>query len=169
MAEVYTFFRDGYFGKARVYSGDWEEEDKSQTLEYRVMMSYKTAKLYDEKDIYKRREPILWSNFTNLLKTKCIIKGYNTTFEMKKEGLFTNSWSFMDSLDENKKYTWHVSKLLYHWELRDGQHLVIAEFDRAKWTIRRQGVLTIHQQVPPYLLSCILLTHKILHESIRDD
>ncbi|CAO3631980.1 unnamed protein product [Cunninghamella echinulata] len=170
MTTTYTFFREGS-GTSKIYCGDWKEEDKNQPVEYRVTISNKSAELYDERDIYRRREPILWASFKSCFsKKKGEMHGYNTTFSFGKHGFWKTRWTFVDTLDHNKEYTWEIGGWETRWELKlDGSENVIAEFHRASLSIKRQGVLTVYQQLPPHLLSCIILTHRILHKRLKEE
>lgn len=172
MITQYTYFRDeGGNGAARIYYGAWDNEDKNQPLQYRIKMTRNTGELYDETDMYtKSREPLLAFRMDNCSQSKGEMIGYGTTFSMKQHGIWSIKWTLMDGLDNNRPYTWKINSCENRWTLKDDVYgHTIAEFKRSSFSIKKQGVLTIYVQIAPYFLSCILLSHKILHQKLKED
>ncbi|CAO3639412.1 unnamed protein product [Cunninghamella blakesleeana] len=173
MITQYTYFKDkGGNGSARIYYGVWDKEDTNQPLQYRIKMSCRTGELYDETDIHKsRKEPLLVFRMENCSQDKGeMISEDGTVFSMKQHGVWSIKWTFLDGFNHHRPYTWKINGWETSWSLTDdldGQ--TIAEFKRSNLSIKKQGVLTIYVQVAPYFLSCILLSHKILHQKLKED
>ncbi|CAO3639408.1 unnamed protein product [Cunninghamella blakesleeana] len=171
MATVYTFVKGGSH-ITNVIEGAWDADGaRYQPVDFRLETTYKTILLYDEKDMFRRREALLKSKYTNMwTQNKTEIKGYDTTFILKRHGFWTTKWSFDDAFDGiHKTYTWKISGWETKWKLRDDQDNLIAEFERASYSVRKQGELTIYKQVPSYLLSLIIISHKVLHKQLKQD
>ncbi|CAO3631972.1 unnamed protein product [Cunninghamella echinulata] len=171
-ATAYTFFRDGSKGAAKIYSGNLHEENPHQPVNYRIKLNKKTYELYDELQQQKGMYgPILKGNYTNSSKSKATMEGFNMEVNMKQGGfLLSDKWTFTDPFQGNKSFTWKIDFMGDSWKLKDDQtQQVIASFERAGFSFRKQGVLTIYYQVPLYLLAYIILSHKLLHQSLKKE
>ncbi|CAO3639025.1 unnamed protein product [Cunninghamella blakesleeana] len=165
---TYTFFREKSGGSARVYYGTFEKEEQiNQPVAYRINMTKKISELYDGRN---NNEPILRSRYLDSKKEEAIIEGYHTEFKFTKSGFLSEKWKWSDPLNKNKSYKWEIDVFGSRWKLKDDDNnTLIASFQRSDFSFRKQGVLTVYYQVDPFLLSCIILSHKIIHQRVKKD
>ncbi|CAO3639475.1 unnamed protein product [Cunninghamella blakesleeana] len=165
---TYTFFREKSGGSARVYCGTFEREEQvNQPIAFRIGMTSMMSELYDGNNI---EIPILKATYLNKSKNKAMIEGFNTGFEMKNSGLMSEKWKWSDPFNKNKAYQWKIDFFGLSWKLKDVDHgTILASFERADLSIKKQGVLTIYYRIAPYLLSFIILSHKIVHQSVKNE
>ncbi|KAJ1895846.1 hypothetical protein LPJ66_004343 [Kickxella alabastrina] len=170
MTTSFTFFRKSVFSKgAIIYGGEVKSE--SAAAKQAIAPVYDID--FDGHDFALRYiTQSLTSGMTVLLgqtdgmaKRSARIEGFNSGTTAKRTGWFFSGWTFVDFM--GNKFTWIDSWWTTSWTLYDAGGKKIATFSRSMFVIIRCGTLVIHEPVPDSLMALILLTCKMVHNTLK--
>ncbi|CAO3673615.1 unnamed protein product [Umbelopsis ramanniana] len=163
---TFTFFDDPESSKsAQVFKGQFKDrsELREQPRAYTVHIDGRNLHLRESTSY--GGYALLFGTLKGFSKSRAQIEGFRKTAHVKKDGIYTGAWAFVDF--EGKQYTWNVSFFRGSWKLPDTTGTTIASFDRQTWKTDIEGHLTIHTDIPESLLALIILTSKLVHNRVK--
>ncbi|KAJ2373212.1 hypothetical protein GGI05_007507 [Coemansia sp. RSA 2603] len=172
MNSTYTFFRNGTFSRgAIVYSGDIESKDWAEQNglepEFEIKLHMRSLSLERNPIAIEKATTLLSGKYEGFCRRSARIEGFHSLTTAKRAGIFSCGWSFVDFM--SNEFKWNVSMWGTSWTLRDINGNDVAQFKRTSFSIKRIGTLTIlEEKIPESLLMLILLTCKMVHESIKE-
>ncbi|KAJ2908917.1 hypothetical protein GGI21_002402 [Coemansia aciculifera] len=168
MPSSFSLFNKGAFSQtALVYENDFK--DRAAALEsgepvYTVYTKWRKVGL--QQTTAAGPKDLLLGKYEGFLKRSVSLSGYGSSTAAKRAGVIRSGWSFVD-LTSNE-FTWRVSSWNTSWTLSDVNGAVVAKLTRATLHINKLGVLEIFEDVPESLQSLILVSCKLVHQTVQD-
>ncbi|KAJ2560557.1 hypothetical protein GGH95_004826, partial [Coemansia sp. RSA 1836] len=109
---------------------------------------------------------LLSGKYEGFMKRSVSLSGYGSTTLAKRSSIIKSGWSFVDFM--SNEFTWRVSGWSTSWTLSDVNGQVVAKLTRATLHRNKLGTLEIMEDVPESLQSLIIVTCKLVHQTVQD-
>ncbi|KAJ2741972.1 hypothetical protein GGI20_004805 [Coemansia sp. BCRC 34301] len=168
MPSSFSLFNKGAFSQgALVYDRDFK--NRSEALEsgepiYQVYTRWRTVELLQNTAVGP--QTLLSGKYEGWLSLSVLLNGYGSHTRAKSSGTFRSGWSFVDFM--SNEFTWRVSGWNTSWTLTDINGSVVAKLTRATLHRNKLGTLEIMEDVPESLQSLIIVTCKLVHQTVQD-
>ncbi|KAJ2263373.1 hypothetical protein GGI01_000790 [Coemansia sp. RSA 376] len=168
MPATFTLFNKGAFSqRALVFDRDFK--NRSEALEnaeplYQVNTKWSTVEILH--NTATGPKALLSGNYKGWLKRSVSLNGFGSNTLAKRTAVVRSGWSFVDFT--SNEFTWRVSGWSTSWTLTDVNGSVVAKLTRATLHRNKLGTLEIMEDVPESLLALILVTCKLVHQTVVD-
>ncbi|KAJ2457406.1 hypothetical protein GGF42_002693 [Coemansia sp. RSA 2424] len=168
MPSSFTLFNKGAFSQgALVFDRDYK--NRSEALEngvpvYQVYTKWRTVELLQPTAVGPKA--LLSGKYEGFMKRSVSLNGYGSTTLAKRSSIIKSGWSFVDFM--SNEFTWRVSGWSTSWTLSDVNGQVVAKLTRATLHRNKLGTLEIMEDVPESLQSLIIVTCKLVHQTVQD-
>ncbi|KAJ2740121.1 hypothetical protein GGI20_005970 [Coemansia sp. BCRC 34301] len=167
MPSSFSLFNKGAFSQgALVYNRDFKS--RGEALEsgepiYQVYTGWQTVELLQNTAVGP--QTLLSGKYEGLMRRSTLLNGYDSNTRAKRSGILRSGWSFVDFT--SNVFTWRVSRWNASWTLTDINGSVVAKFTRATLHINKLGTLEIMEDAPESLQSLIIVTCKLVHQTVQ--
>ncbi|KAI9501002.1 hypothetical protein GGI25_003076 [Coemansia spiralis] len=166
VADTFTLFRKKVTNCATAFRGDYESYPESDNVRPIYLINFKGSSLEVLQDTDGNTRSVLAGDFESIIRNSAIVRSDNGLSSLKRNGIFTSGWSFTYLSD---KYIWTVSTWNRTWTLKDANDKPIARFTRSSLKFKKIGVLNIYKQSDPVFVAIIVLTCKLVHNSVKSN
>ncbi|KAJ2818559.1 hypothetical protein FBU31_005825 [Coemansia sp. 'formosensis'] len=168
MPVTFTLYNKGVFSQgALVFDRDFK--DRSEALEnaeplYQIYTKWRTVEILH--NTATGPKALLSGKYEGLLKRSASLSGFGSKTLAKRTAVLRSGWSFVDF--SSNEFTWRVSGWNTSWTLSDVNGAVVAKLTRANLHRNKLGTLEIMEDVPESLQALILVTCKLVHQTVQD-
>ncbi|KAJ2485488.1 hypothetical protein IWW37_005927 [Coemansia sp. RSA 2050] len=171
MSLIFSLYYKGTFSHSvLVLPGDYK--NRSTALEnaeaiYEIISKWRTITLTPLKEAVVGSEPLLSGKYEGWTSHTVRLSGFNKATVAKRMGCMNLGWKFIDFM--SNEFCWRVSGWNSSWTLTDAGGRVVAKFTRAGGLrLSKMGVLEVMENVDEPLLALILLSCRLVHQSVQD-
>ncbi|KAJ2016238.1 hypothetical protein H4218_003839 [Coemansia sp. IMI 209128] len=168
MPVTFTLFNKGAFSQgALVFDRDYK--DRPEALAngeplYRVYTKWRAVELLEDTAVGPKA--LLSGKYEGLMKRSVSLNGFGSNTLAKRTAILRSGWSFVDFM--SNEFTWRVSGWSTSWTLSDVNGAVVAKLTRATLRRNKLGTLEIMEDVSESLQALIIVTCKLVHQTVQD-
>ncbi|ORX68105.1 hypothetical protein DL89DRAFT_268637, partial [Linderina pennispora] len=167
MSNVFTFVNPSVFrSRTEIYQGSFTASSEVEAMQpvYRV---YHKGRVLDIALADSNETPIITCRLEGFRRRRGKLYGPNTIAPINMESCMKDNWIIHDF--EGNRYKWKVKSFRGpDWTLLDENKNTFATFDRSGWRMHVAGRLTITKPVSKDFLLIILLTSRLVHNTVQD-
>ncbi|KAJ2411184.1 hypothetical protein H4218_004428 [Coemansia sp. IMI 209128] len=168
MSSIYSLYYKGAFSQsALVFPGDFKNRttaaENTEAI-YEIASKWRTITLSPLREVSS--EPLLRGKYEGWTGRTVRLNGFGGETVAKRRGCMSLGWSFVDFM--SNEFSWHVSTWSTSWTLTDAGGRVVAKFTRAGFKLSKMGVLEVMERVDEVLLALILISCRLVHQSVHE-
>ncbi|KAJ2862195.1 hypothetical protein GGH94_004426 [Coemansia aciculifera] len=150
-----------------VFNDDFK--NRSSALEnaqpvYEIVSKWRTIEIQPSNAV--SQQILLTGKYEGWTGHSVSLTGFGGITVAKRMGVLNCGWKFVDFT--SNEFFWRISGWNSSWTLTDVAGKVVAKFTRAGFHMSKLGVLEVMEDVNEALLTLILLTCKLVHQSVQE-
>ncbi|KAJ2751681.1 hypothetical protein GGI19_004330 [Coemansia pectinata] len=168
MPSTLSLYYKGAFSRSAIVFND-DYKNRSSALEnaqpvYEIVSKWRTIEIQPSNAV--SQQILLTGKYEGWTGHSVSLTGFGGITVAKRMGVLNCGWKFVDFT--SNEFFWRISGWNSSWTLTDVAGKVVAKFTRAGFHMSKLGVLEVMEDVNEVLLTLILLTCKLVHQSVQE-